>query len=86
MGSAPRGAPLEGGVALAHDGSERAQKWRVGELTVALLDALPAQHQGRLVAFREPALKLGHEPGLTYARLPAEEDNRWCPGGRLTQR
>jgi hypothetical protein len=71
---------LQGRVALAHEGPQRAQQRGVGQLAVGLLHSVAAQDQRpthpTVAARRQPVLQLADEAGLADARVTAEQDER----------
>ena len=74
----------EHGVGVARQRAQRAHERGVGQLALAELHAVAAQHAraAGLGAGRE----LGHQPRLAHARLADHEGQRRLPGGGVRQR
>ena len=65
---------LEDRVAVAHERAERRDERRVGQLALAQLDAVAAEHAR--AARGGARLQLPHEPALADAGLPDDEGER----------
>ena len=83
LGQDVRRQRLEHRIAVAHERPQRGDQRRVGELALAELDAVAAQHAGSLV--RCAGLELLHEAALADARLPDDERERRLPRGGVRQ-
>ena len=78
------GELLEGRVAGAGQRAQRADDRRVGQLALAQLDAVAADHADAVGAGR--ALELGQQAGLPHARLAGHERERRTAADGLGQR
>ena len=78
------GERVEHRVRVAHQRAQRGDQRGVGQLALAELDALAAQH-ARAVGGRA-RLELGDEPALADARLADHEGERRLPARRIGER